>query len=140
METREDTRIKEENDAPEMDPAANFLLKLSESLNSLNKKMEKITNERGALYKTLEHPELPPARKRRAIKLEEQDEEEGIPCSEISEKELEAVEEKGTKKSQTFNISLPMKAFLQTSFCLPKPVDNTVRREWLGRVWPARGQ
>ena len=126
MATRDDTRIEEENDSPEIDPAANFLLKLSESLDSLNKKMEKITNERGA------YPELPPARKRRAIELEEQDEED-IPCSEISEEELETVEDKGTKKSQTFNISSPTKAFLQTSFCLPKPVDNTVRREWLER-------
>ena len=34
MAMREDTRIEEENDAPEIDPAANFVLKLSESLNS----------------------------------------------------------------------------------------------------------
>lgn len=53
-----------------------------------------------------------------------------IPLTQVFEEEQESVEEKGTKKSQTFNIS-PTKAFLQTSFCLPKPVDNTVRREWL---------
>ena len=78
--------------------------------------MEKITNERGA-YITLEHPEPPPARKRGAIELEEQDEED-ITCSERSEEELEAVEEKGTKKSQTFNIS-PTKAFFTDQFLSP---------------------
>lgn len=78
MAVRDDTRI-EEVDIPEMDLAENLLLKLLASLDSLNNKMEKMTNERKALHRTLEHPELPPAHKCRAIELEEQDDEEDTP-------------------------------------------------------------
>ncbi len=39
--------------------------------------------------------------------------------------------EGSTKKQRTFNVSSPTKAFMKTSFCLPKPVENATRRAWL---------
>ena len=39
----------------------------------------------------------------------------------------------GGKKPRTFSVSSPTKAFLKTSFCLPRPVENTTRRMWLAK-------
>lgn len=37
------------------------------------------------------------------------------------------------KKPRTYLVSSPTKAFLRTTFCLPKPVDNATRRTWLSK-------
>jgi hypothetical protein len=43
------------------------------------------------------------------------------------------------KKSRTYEVSELTKAFLQTAFCLPKPVDNATRRTWINKFGVPEG-
>ena len=119
--TQDDIQEDEETTTP-----VAVLVSMSDTIQKLTSRLDDFV---------LRHnPDHIPPPKRSAIS-----EEDGPPVwsrqTEELEDDREETEEADTKamKARTFSVSTPTKAFLQASFCLPKPVDNPTRRSWVER-------
>ena len=96
-----------------MTPATAFMT-MSDSMKKLTEKLDfLVNNSRTPTSPTKRHRETP-------VQSDEED-----------DQPEEQADTAVKKAANTFPVSSPMKAFLQTSFCLPKPVDNATRRRWL---------
>ena len=110
MAAEDDTTVTE---VDKVTPATAFMT-MSDSMKKLTEKLDFLVNNSRT-------PTSPPI-KRRIEMPAQSDEDEDQP----EEQTDTAIK----KAASTFPVSSPMKAFLQTSFCLFKPADNATRR-WL---------
>ena len=103
-------------------PSAMSTEEMTRMLFSLSQKIDSLTADTG-------HDK--PERESRKRTREEEIEDETLDDTDADRTALEESEGSGIKKPRTFLMSSPTKAFMKTSFCLPKPVENSTRRAWL---------
>ena len=128
MAAKDDTAITEDDvqeDEETTTPVA-VLVSMSNAIQKLTNRLDE--------FVARHNPDHVPPPKRSAISVED-----GPPVrsrqTEEMEEDREETEEADTRatKAHTFSMSTPTKAFLQASFCLPKPVDNPTKRSWVER-------
>ena len=128
MAAKDDTAITEEMEDTEVDSSpASILLLMTSYMKRLSDRLDAFVTAHEPSKHSDYPSRVPPPPAKRPTR-------DDPTLSEDKEVDKEEEQDTRAKKARTFEVSSATKAFLETSFCLPKPVDNATRRAWLDRL------